>query len=219
MVKSVFLLILFSLLSWSIFSKNSCDNVKLNFVGYNLATLHFLDSTSIKGYAKIIDFLGTSKIKFKLSDDSKPDSWDERDVIGVTMHGALFDITFHYVKVKHISEPKLLEVVELGEISVYAKSETFWVSSGNSVGGFNERSMFPSGGGGSAYRETVHQLFVKSEKEAEAQCLEDAINFKKTAKDYFKNCLGILDKIDKREFKRGDTLEMVYYYNDYCAEL
>jgi hypothetical protein len=29
----------------------------------------------------------------------------------------------------------------------------------------------------------------------------------------------IVDRIKDRKYKRGDIIEMVYYYNDYCADL
>ncbi len=194
-------------------------NIPLNLDNYQEATLHFLDDTSIKGYAKIIDFLGKSKIKFKLSEDGKVDSWDDLMVKGITFHTKLVDIVFYYVNVQHFSEAKLLEVVEVGEIFVYAKSETAWVSDGFLSINFDNVYMFPSAGRGTPHKETTFKFFIKKESEAEAIDLDGVINFKKSAKSYFKNCPGIIEKIDSRKFTRKTILEMVYYYNDFCAEL
>ncbi|MCK7589719.1 hypothetical protein M0G43_03960 [Subsaxibacter sp. CAU 1640] len=183
--------------------------------GYTLATIHFIDSTSIQGYAKIIDMLGSSTIKFKLTEDGKPDSWNENDLKGVTMHSELMDIVFHYVKLKNYSNPKLVELVEHGEISVYAKVDSNWVDNSNS----NSTSIDGLSAFVPSHREVSYQLFVIKDNEQEAISLGKAINFKKIAKEYFKNCPGIINKIDEMKFKIGDVLEMVQYYNDFCAEL
>lgn len=186
------------------------SNITFGFDKYEEATLHFLDNNSIKGYGKITEFLGVYKIKFKLETYSKSDVWDDLIVKGLTIHREYYDIDFLYINVMYSSKPKLLEVIEIAEISLYVEVDSYWVSSN-----FDGNSMFPRVPG---YRDTSYTFFVKKENQDEAINFSSVINFKKTAKEYFKNCPVLIKKIDSREFKRRDIEEIVYYYNDFCAD-
>ena len=43
-------------------------------------------------------------------------------------------------------------------------------------------------------------------------------SFKTRSLRYFSDCKIIIEKINKREFKKETITEMVYYYNDYCGK-
>ena len=44
-------------------------------------------------------------------------------------------------------------------------------------------------------------------------------NFKKKAKEYFKDCPSIVKKIKSGKYKKTDIIEIVEYYNVFCAEI
>ncbi|TXE17798.1 hypothetical protein ES692_07830 [Psychroserpens burtonensis] len=181
------------------------------FNSYEEATINFNDGTTIRGYAKITF---NSSIKFKVNDDSKPDVWTDLMLKGVIFHGALDDVGFMYVNVKNHSMMQLLEVIELGEISIFADVSSNWVSIG---GEFNNK---PENLDMRTYnKKTSYTFFFKKESEKEAIKLFGIFNFKKEAIAYFENCTQIVDRLNERKYKRGDIIDMVYYYNDYCAAL
>lgn len=190
-------------------AKHNADN-SIYFDQYEEATIHFLDGTSVRGYGKI-----TSQylIKFKVTETSKPDIWKELMVKGITLHRENIDIDFLYVKVEGRSRIKLLEVIELGEISIFAEVKSYWMTTRDGFNGKNGLPYMPFN-----QRETSFEIFAKRQN-------EDAINFttvfkfKKVASKFFENCPQIVDRIKNRTYKRGDIIDMVYYYNDYCAAL
>jgi hypothetical protein len=48
--------------------------------------------------------------------------------------------------------------------------------------------------------------------------IEISFSFKNRALKYFSDCKILIDKINKKEFKKDTITEMVYYYNDYCGK-
>jgi hypothetical protein len=201
--------ILFFLTLTSVFANSSAS-----FDKYEEATIHFNDGTSVRGYGKIVDVFKIYKIKFKVTLDGKADVWDELMVKGLTLHRELFDIEFQYVSIVHKSKPALLEVIEQAEISAYAEVDSHWVDMNF---GNNQSSNFSYAP--NMVRQTSYKLFVKREETDKAFCFDGVINFKKEALKFFSNCPQIIEKIKKRQYKRHDVLNMVYYYNDYCAAL
>lgn len=182
-----------------------------SFDAYEDASIHFHDGTSIRGLGKITN---NFSIKFKTSEDSKPEIWTELMLKGITLHRHLDDIDFLYVKVKNRTSMLLLEVIELGEISIFVDVSSYWIPTGN---GFNNTlgiQTMPSHQENTSYR-----FFLKKENEVEAIESFGIFNFRKKAMEFFKNCTQIVDRLKERKYKRGDIVEMVYYYNDYCAAL
>jgi hypothetical protein len=41
-------------------------------------------------------------------------------------------------------------------------------------------------------------------------------SFKKAIKEKFSDCPSIIEKVDKKEFKKEDIILLIYYYNDNC---
>jgi len=211
-----FLLIAIFLISTIIYAENSTRALNPS-DQYEEATIHFHDGTSIKGYGKITS---NYSIKFKTEKGSKPDIWTELMLKGITLHEDNLDILFLYVKVNRRKTIRLLEVIELGEISIFAEVSTnvlpFTVFF--NVGG---SGSFPSNNLGlsTSYNNDVDfDLNVKKENQ-EAINFTTVFKFRKTASRFFENCPQIVDKLKDKTYKRVDVLEMVYYYNDYCAAL
>ena len=208
------------------FLKANASSSSLDFLNkYQEATIHFLDGTSIKGYGKIIGSAvisnGKYKIKFKVSKDSKPDVWTDLMVKGITFHYEFESISFLYVKLSGKPYPRLLQLVEEGAVSLYIEVESYWVTSG-----FNSQTGFPINN----RKEVEISYFLKHKQDDKTLILSTTnsqfgtfktifFNFKKKVKEYFNDCEGIINKLDSGDFNRSTIPEIVYYYNDFCAEL
>lgn len=71
------------------------------------AIIYFKDGDSIEGFAS----LKFNKIKFKVSPDDKPDTWDYEHVKKITFLGFDMAITFEYVTLTSLDQPKLVEII------------------------------------------------------------------------------------------------------------
>ncbi|MEM5563607.1 hypothetical protein WNY78_00755 [Psychroserpens sp. AS72] len=205
-----FLFLAILMISTIVFAENS-STAEATFDAYEEATIHFHDGTSIRGFGKITY---NSSIKFKTTEDGEPDTWTELMLKGITLHRELDDIDFLYVNVKNRSMMQLLEVIELGEISIFVNvspsTQSTSTTFNNSTGLLNSTTTFQN---------PNYEFFLKKDNESEAIRLFGIINFRKKAIEFFKNCPQIVDRLNERKYKRGHIIEMVYYYNDYCAAL
>lgn len=211
-----FLLLTLVLISTSVFAENPTKAAKA-IDAYEEATIHFHDGTSIRGFGKITV---TSFIKFKTTEDGKPDTWTELMLKGITLHRPLYDIDFLYIEVEHRKTTRLLEVIELGEVSIFAEASstvlpfTVFFNLGGSGPLIDNNLGFSN----NYNQEVSFDLYVKKENE-EAINFSTVFKFKKVATAFFKNCPQIVDRLNERKYKRRHIIEMVYYYNDYCAAL
>jgi len=187
------------------------------FHSYEEATINFNDGTAIRGNTKItLD----SPIKFKVNEDSKPDVWTDMMLKGVIFHSVFDDVSFMYVNVKNRLMMQLLEVIELGEISIFAEvsSKALPFSVFFNLGGSVALTPNNSGFSNNYDKEVFFDLYAKKENE-EAINFTTVFKFKKVATNFFENCPQIVDRLKDKKYKIGDIIEMVYYYNDYCAVL
>ncbi|NDP27795.1 MAG: hypothetical protein GZ087_10275 [Flavobacterium sp.] len=182
------------------------------------AIILFNDGSSVEGFGSI----NKNKIYFRASLDDKADSWSYDMVKGITLLGFESTIKYEYVLLDEFSkpEPQLLEVVEEGNVVLYARiRETYQTASFNSSS-FNVSSTrmvtnsivsFRSG------RDNVTaEIYVKRADEKYPTSLNSSF-YKKVAM-YFSDCEVINKKIDKGEFSKNKILELVQYYNDICSE-
>lgn len=204
------------------------------FEKYHNSTIHFLDGISIKGYGKLIGFAVSPnlrpiarfnekyKIMFKASKDSKPDIWTDLMVSGITFHYDSGDVTYVYVKLSKQAYSRLLEVVEEGAVNLYIEIDSYWV-----LASFDPQTGTPTG---SSYKEEEIYYYLIKEKDGDSLVLSPAntlsgslkaifSKFKKKVKKFFDDCDGIKNKIDSGDFNRTTIPEIVYYYNDFCAEI
>lgn len=171
---------------------------------YESATIHFKDGTNVLGLAKIIQ---GDKIKFKVAKDSKADIWTDLMVQGITFHSKFEDFEYEYIYTKK-AYPILARVLEEDAMTLYAKSDSYWIPMS-----FNKGSGFPTA---PATHKTTIVFFVKRRHETTVTTF--GLWFKKRAKAYFKDCIGVVEKIDSGEFNSYTIPEMVYYYNDFCGK-
>lgn len=225
MKNKVFILSLF-LFTFSLVKASDSKLTFELFEGYEKATIHFLDGTSIKGYGKLVGSAVVSnekyKIKFKASKDGKADVWTDLMVKGITFHYDFDDITYVYVKLGKKRYPRLLQVIEEGAVNLYMEIHSYWTPSS-----LDPDTGFPTT---PSHREEETYYFLVREEGGDFLILSPAntaseafkaifSNFKKKVKKFFIDCDGIKNKIDSGDFNRTTIPEIVYYYNDFCTEI
>jgi len=99
------------------------------------ATILFNDGSAIEGFGSI----NKNKIYFRASLDDKPDSWSYDMVKGITFLGFETTIKYEYVLLDEFShpEPQLLEVVENGNVTLYARVRKLFMGNSYNSNGFN----------------------------------------------------------------------------------
>ncbi len=173
------------------------------------AELFFKDGTSIEGYAKIT---AKDQIKFRVSLDQKADKWTELMIESLTMYEYGIAVKYQYVSLSPDKPSILLRVLAEGKVNLFGdiKRTKTVINFGNSndkfptnmIYGENERARY----------------YVQKETEKYPTPLFGIKGFRRKAKEYFSDCIGILEKLDTREFDIHNSGEMVSYYNDFCAE-
>lgn len=182
------------------------------------ATIVFNDGSSIEGFGSI----NKNKIYFRASLDDKPDSWSYDMVKGITFLGFESTIKYEYVLLDEFSkpDPQLLEVVEEGNVVLYARIRETFQTTGFNSNGFNVHSARIATNNIVSYRNgrenVTTELYVKRANEKYPLSLNSS--FYKRAVKYFSDCEVLSKKIDKGEFSKNKILEIVQYYNDICAE-
>ena len=102
------------------------------------AIILFNDGSTIEGFGSI----NKNKIYFRASLDDKSDSWSYDMVKGITFLGFESTIKYEYVLLDEFShpEPQLIEVVEEGNVTLYARIRETFQTSGFNLNGFNVNS-------------------------------------------------------------------------------
>lgn len=181
------------------------------------AIIIFNDSTTVDGFGSI----NNNKIYFRASLDDKPDIWISDMVKGITFLGFESTIKYEYVLLDEFShpEPQLLEVVENGNVTLYARVRKIVnvnpniLNSNISIIRSISNDVVPYQ---SAKEDGSVEIFVKRDNEKFPTSLN--WSFYKRAAKYFSDCEVLSKKIDKGEFSKNKILEIVQYYNDICAD-
>ncbi|WP_395062253.1 hypothetical protein [Flavobacterium sp.] len=172
------------------------------------ATILFNDSTSVKGFGEI----KKEKIYFRVSLDAKIKEWDFKMASGLIFSGYGFSEKYLYIKPdKYSKKPIIMEVMEEGNVNLYKKSfitQKAYVDPTKSLTYFNYRKIY--------VYDFESTYYVKRKNEENATDL--SFSFKINSVKYFSDCKILVEKINKKEFKKDNIVEIVYYYNDYCDE-
>ncbi|WP_346883446.1 hypothetical protein [uncultured Algibacter sp.] len=164
---------------------------------FKTGTIFFKDSTSINGLVKTKIFGG---VKFKLSKDSKIESYDYKQLYGFNVSGK----KFRYIKGNYSATPRLLNELTNGKITLYS----------NQV--YNPGHTIPNGfsGGGMTFgggTSTVYFMKVKG------SLVRLGIKVKNKHKIYFKDCPLLIEKIENKELYKFDVLAIINFYNENCG--
>jgi len=170
------------------------------------ATILFNDSTSVKGFGEI----KKEKIYFRVSLDDKITEWNYDMAYGLIFSGYGFSEKYLYIKPdKYSKKPIIMEVLEEGNVNLYRKSfitERTYKDPTKSLTDINNRKTF--------VYDFESTYYVKRKNESNATDL--SFSFKTNSVKYFSDCKILVEKINKKEFKKDNIIEIVYYYNDYC---
>lgn len=181
------------------------------------AIIYFKDGDSIEGFAA----LKFNKIKFKVSQDDKADTWDEEYVKKITFFDSGTTRTFEYVKLNSLDKPKLVEKITEGEATLYKKfgsdfslldqiynpndeRPATYNSQNNSYSQLNESSQF---------------YYLKKQKEKYPTCLNCGVvnSWRKNISKVFADCDFIVKKLKGDKWVFENIKEIVEFYNDICS--
>lgn len=172
---------------------------------YRQAKIIFNDSTSIKGFGEIKN----NEIYFKVKQEDKPTKWSYDIAKGLTFYGYGFSEKYEYIKCDKHSKPKILEVIEEGNVTLYKDSRIFYTGNFTPSVGHLPTNI-------SSFENISETFYVKRESEEFATNI--FFSFKTSAKKYFSDCLKIIEQINNRKFTKENIPDMVFYYNEYCSE-
>jgi hypothetical protein len=197
--------ILFPVIS---FAQEEATNISSEFE--EEAILEFNDGTQLEGHA-IIRHRGLVEthdvIKFRLTADSKADIWDETMCTGVFIRheGTLHE--YKHVQLSRIdAHPELLKVFSEGDVMLYGSV---------SLKSYKLRPLNDNGTA-PADQESV-TFYMKRENEEYPTKLWGVFGWKKSAKEYFKDCPELVERIGNKEYTTKNIPAMVDFYNNTCG--
>jgi len=176
------------------------------------ATIIFNDSTSIKGFGEIKN----EKIYFRVRQEDETTKWSFDMAKGLTFSGYGFSEKYEYVKPDKYSNPILMEVIEEGNVNLYKKN-SFGFQMGIGVNAVMSSAGIGFVGAGPSFKYDIKSVYYVKRKN-ETNATDITFSFKTRALRYFSDCKILIDKINKRDFKKESINKMVYYYNDYCGD-
>ena len=167
------------------------------------ATIFFKDGDSLKGFAMIKN----EKIKFRLSLDDKPDTWDEESVSKVEFYGFNIIKTYVYMKPNKYEKMRLFELLVDGEVSLYLEGFSHFVTTS------------PNNPGSSQIVDKIYN-YVKRKTDEFPTCINcyPLESWKKKTLAFFKDCPNLIKKIKNNELREIHLVDIVYFYNDYCTD-
>lgn len=175
--------------------------------------IFFKEGDSIEGFGLIRN----NKIKFKITKDSKVDSWDFENVYKVKILGIDFVQTYEYVKLNSSSNPKLVELVVDGEVNLYRMEKAILIAS-SSVSLNQNPTSIPTYTRSKEETKDLYYLKRKNNQYATHINIGILSNWKKTSTSYFSDCEILVKKIKDNKFSSNQIKEIVEYYNDICYE-
>lgn len=187
----------------------------------NFVTIIFNDSTTVKGFGEI----KRNKILFKLTKQEEFTEWSYDMVKGIVFSGYGYVEKYEYIKPDKYTEPKIMEVLETGEVSLYKRWKTV-VNINILNNNINILNDFPTPiVSDDPFREYDKDLngfnkepilYIKRQHEKNATDIN--FSFKTRALRYFADCEIAIKKIKNKTFNIDNIPELISYYNNYCYE-
>lgn len=177
------------------------------------ATIHFIDSTSMKGLAEI----KRNKIFFRFTKEDEISKWDHDFAIGVVFSGYGFSEKYVYIKPEKYADPIIMQVIEEGDVNLYLKNSTHLLTPNiNSAEDVFSVVSVASGSGWNKGSDTVYGGIYYVQRENEENATDISFSFKSRAQRYFADCDSVIQKIKEKKFKATNIPDLVAYYNNYC---
>ncbi|MFA5297478.1 MAG: hypothetical protein WC389_04645 [Lutibacter sp.] len=166
---------------------------------------------TIMGYGKI----KSDYLKYRINRNEKSVKIHFSKLERVKIYYTGETTNYVYLKVKNEEKYKVLEEVETGNVNLYKLSKQVY-SPGYMGSNGNIGSVGFSGG----YSYNINSFYVKKNGETEAIHLASnelfSKNFKEEASEYFKDCPQLVLKIQNKELKKRDLIEIIEFYNHQC---
>ncbi|UWY28309.1 hypothetical protein N4T20_21630 [Flavobacterium sp. TR2] len=180
------------------------------------AIIYFKDGDSIEGFA----YLKFNKIKFKVAQEDKPDTWDEEFVKRIKFVDFGFSRTFEYVKLNSLDKPKLVEIITKGEATLYKKLGSDFSLLDQIYNPYDDRPATYSPQTDSFQQPIESSIFyyIKKQKDKYPTCLNCGVvnAWKKNTSKVFADCDFIVKKLKDNKWVFEDIKEIVEFYNDIC---
>ncbi|RZJ53550.1 MAG: hypothetical protein EOO44_08140 [Flavobacterium sp.] len=179
-------------------------------------TLFFKDGDSIEGYG----IIKNNKIKFRISLDSKADTWDFENVSKIEFPDFHMLYTYEYVKLNSFDNPKLLELVVDGEVKLYRLEKTLLLINMNPEFVDLQKGESILSKHREPNKQTTEVFYLKRKNDEYPTHINIGIlsNWKKVTTTYFSDCDFLVKKIKDNKYTSNQINEIVEFYNDICRE-
>ena len=189
-------------------------NNQIIYSQYTKVKIVFKDGTILKGLSKK---KGSHQIKFKKERSSKAKKYQLKEVEEYFEYYNGEEVKYKYLYIKESKKYLLMQEVIKDKVSLYIIGAT-----GQHVGmGFGGNSNgFGGVGGASSF--SIESYYLKRNGEDYVHYITStggfSKNFVKSASEFFNDCLILVEKIKKKEYKKRDIREVVKFYNTNCKK-
>jgi hypothetical protein len=176
---------------------------------YNKAKVYFNDGSIKTGFGKTL-FLNNEKIKFKVNKKDKAIEMGFMKIDKFILDGDEYD----YKIIKGEKAIQFFKVKQRGKVSLYYSIKT---NNSAPMGGMN------MGGAGFSvgFSTSTEVYYIAKNDDDQIIKLFNLFGtskriFKKIIPLFFSDCPDLLDRIDSKEYRKRDIVEIVNFYNYKC---
>lgn len=174
------------------------------------ATILKKNGEVLKGFASVSQ-RNSNVVKFRKKINDKPQYFGRRDFDKIFFK--FNEDSFIEYQFKSISKKntQLMKVLIKDHLSLYSFTNTIVFNTHSSGKGFGNINI------GKIRTTTTFYLSKNNNNIVEKFPSKTVFkSFKKNASTYFKNCIELVEKINKKEFKKANAIEIVEFYNKKC---
>ena len=148
-----------------------------------------------------------NKISFRPSKKAQQQVYDYNQVHSVTYGNRKSEtLTYEYVALEHETKPQLFQVIVNGKIKLYLQLNSNF-SMADGMGNYNNTSTYYIKKDGEECA-NIYAVFDTNPK----------TSFKHIINAYFKDCVDLINRVDRKEFTKSDFKEIIEFYNASCGD-
>lgn len=191
---------------------------------FHPATITFYDGDQYSGFAK---FNRKQAVVFKISEEDVAEELDAYVIKRIIFHIEPYNV-FEYVYYKN--RYKLLQKIAEGTMTVYAQFDepineqiTLDKFERATLNDTEIRAVYAPSTGMTTYQQNYTHPFDKRVRffitRTTEKTIEDIkLNFRKEAREWFKDCPEVVAYTDRKEWKYEDLKIIVEFYNEFCGK-